>query len=100
MATTRLRSGVAASATLLAVLVLSTSPVAASATTSTMHAIRNLSNELLYVAVPVTLATEGVLFYAIWKFTGNDEPTPTSESTRLEVSWTVRPPSSSVDPLD
>lgn len=71
-------------------LALGMTPVAAAqAPSATARLIQELSNRLLTVALPVTLLTEGFLFYAIWKFRKNDEPTPTVENRRLEVSWTI-----------
>jgi cytochrome c oxidase subunit 2 len=71
-------------------LALVTTPVAAAQQPSvTARLIQELSNRLLIVALPVTLLTEGFLFYAIWKFRSNDVPTPTVENRRLEVSWTI-----------
>lgn len=65
-------------------------PVAAAqAPSATARLIQKLSNRLFIVALPVVLLTEGFLFYAIWKFRKNDEPTPTVENRRLEVSWTI-----------
>jgi cytochrome c oxidase subunit 2 len=71
-------------------LALVTVPVAAAQPPSiTARLIQELSNRLLIVAIPVTLLTEGFLFYAILKFRKNDSPTPTVENRRLEVSWTI-----------
>lgn len=61
----------------------------AAAQSSTGRSIRDLGRTLLYVAIPVTLVTEGFLFYAIWKFRKNDDPSPTKENRRLEITWTV-----------
>jgi cytochrome c oxidase subunit 2 len=72
------------------VLAVATTPIAAAKQPSvTARLIQELSNRLLTVALPVTLLTEGFLFYAIWKFRKNDSPTPTVENRRLEVSWTI-----------
>jgi cytochrome c oxidase subunit 2 len=71
-------------------LALVTTPVAAAqAPSATARLIQELSNRLLTVALPVTILTEAFLFYAIWKFRTNDEPTPTTENRRLEISWTI-----------
>lgn len=71
-------------------LALSMAPVAAAqAPSATARLIQTLSDRLFIVALPVTLLTEGFLFYAIWKFRKNDKPTPTVENRRLEVSWTI-----------
>lgn len=71
-------------------LALGITPVAAAqAPSATSRLIQELSDRLLIVALPVTLLTEGFLFYAIWKFRKNDSPTSTVENRRLEVSWTI-----------
>lgn len=65
-------------------------PVAAAGyTTVTEQLIRSLNSELLAVAVPVTLLVEGILVYTVWKFRKSDEPKPTKENRRLEITWTV-----------
>lgn len=51
--------------------------------------IGNLNDVLLYAAIPITLLTQAVLFYAIFKFRNNDDPKPTQENRRLEITWTV-----------
>lgn len=63
-------------------------PVAAQTTTSDAL-INNLNQNLLYLSIPVVLVTEFALFYAVWKFRKNDEPKPTKENRRLEVTWTI-----------
>jgi len=74
----------------LAGLLLATEPVAAAgAASTTAQFINGLADRLLWVAVPVTLLTEGVLFYAIWRFRRNDTPRPTQERRWLEISWTL-----------
>jgi len=70
-------------------VLVATGPAAARPATDTARFIYGLSDTLLLVAVPVTLFVEGVLFYAIWRYRRNDEPTPTRENRRLEVGWTV-----------
>ncbi len=70
----------------VAVLALAVEPVAAQSTTANL--INQLNNKLLYVAVPITILVEGVLFYAVWKFR-DTEPKPTKENRRLEITWTV-----------
>ncbi|MFB6135792.1 MAG: cytochrome c oxidase subunit II [Halobacteriaceae archaeon] len=61
----------------------------ASASSVTERLIRNLNSNLLAVAVPVTLLTEGILVYTVWKFRKTDEAKPTRENRRLEITWTV-----------
>ncbi|WP_144901538.1 cytochrome c oxidase subunit II [Halobellus captivus] len=75
---------------LLTVLVagLAADPVAAQ-TSASAELINGLNNKLLYIAVPVTLLVEGILIYTIVKFRNNDEPTPTKENRRLEITWTI-----------
>lgn len=66
------------------------SPVAAAGADSTTEAlIQALNLKLLYVAVPITIFVEGVLIYTVWRFRNNDEPSPTQENRRLEITWTV-----------
>lgn len=65
-------------------------PVAAAGyTTVTEQLIRDLNSELLAVAIPITLLVEGILVYTVWKFRKNDDPQPTKENRRLEITWTV-----------
>lgn len=63
-------------------------PVAAQSS-STIELIDGLNTKLLAIAIPVTLVTEVALIYAVWKFRNNDEPKPTQENRRLEITWTV-----------
>ena len=62
-------------------------PVAAAS--STAEYIYGLNADLLWVAIPITLITQGALLYAVLKFRNNDEPRPTKENRRLEITWTV-----------
>lgn len=48
-----------------------------------------LNNKLLFIAIPITILVEVLLFYAAWKFRNNDEPKPTEENRRLEITWTI-----------
>ena len=77
-------------ATVLSVVstALVAAPVAAQ-TTTTDGLISGLNMDLLYVAIPIVIVTEVALFYAVWKFRKNDEPKPTQENRRLEVTWTI-----------
>ena len=70
-----------------AVLVLLAQPVAAQSTSADL--IGELNNKLLYIAIPITLLVEIILIYAVLKFKDNDEPKPTKENRRLEITWTV-----------
>ncbi|WP_423745494.1 cytochrome c oxidase subunit II (plasmid) [Haladaptatus sp. SPP-AMP-3] len=72
-------------ATLLAVAV---DPVAAYSST-TESLIRTLNQQLLYAGIPIAVLVEGILIYTVWKFRNNDEPLPTKENRRLEITWTV-----------
>ena len=51
--------------------------------------IGDLNNVLLYAAIPITLLVQAILIYAVFKFRNNDEPSPTQENRRLEITWTV-----------
>jgi len=74
--------------TVAAVLVtLLADPVAAQSTSAEL--INGLNEKLLIVAIPITLLVEGILLYAVIKFKRNDEPKPTRENRRLEITWTV-----------
>jgi len=70
-----------------AVLVLLADPVAAQSTSADL--IGELNNKLLYIALPITLLVEIILVYAVLRFKDNDEPKPTKENRRLEITWTV-----------
>ena len=69
------------------VLVLFAQPVVAQSTSADL--IGELNNKLLYIAIPITLLVEIILIYAVLKFKNNDEPKPTKENRRLEITWTV-----------
>ncbi len=51
--------------------------------------IGNLNSVLLYAAIPITILVQAILIYAVFKFRNNDDPQPTQENRRLEVTWTV-----------
>jgi len=79
-------------ATLLGVggLALFADPVLAQGYDSTTEAlIRSLNTQLLYMAIPITVLVEGILIYTVWKYRNNDDPKPTKENRRLEISWTI-----------
>lgn len=66
------------------------SPVAAAGADSTTEAlIQSLNRQLLYIALPITILVEGILIYTVWRFRNNDDPKPTRENRRLEITWTV-----------
>lgn len=69
------------------VLALLADPVAAQSTSADL--INELNNKLLYIALPITLLVEVILIYAVLRFKNNDEPKPTKENRRLEITWTV-----------
>jgi cytochrome c oxidase subunit 2 len=69
------------------VLALAAEPAAAQSTTANL--INELNAKLLYVAVPITLVTEVVLFYTVYKYRKSEAPKPTKENRRLEITWTV-----------
>jgi len=75
----------------LVLLALAADPVLAQSTadSTTEQAIWELNNQLLYVAVPITILVEGILVYTVWKFRNNEDPLPTQENRRLEITWTV-----------
>jgi cytochrome c oxidase subunit 2 len=70
-----------------AVLALLADPVAAQSTSAEL--INELNIKLLYIALPITLLVEVILVYAVLRFKDNDEPKPTKENRRLEITWTV-----------
>jgi len=70
---------------------LAVEPAAAQSTadSTTEKLIWDLNNQLLYIAVPITVLVEGILIYTVWKFRKNESPMPTKENRRLEITWTV-----------
>ena len=73
-----------------ALLALVAEPVAAQPSASTtVEQIWELNTNLLYVAIPITVLVEGILIYTVWRFRNQEEPLPTMENRRLEVTWTV-----------
>ncbi|MDS0283225.1 cytochrome c oxidase subunit II [Haloarcula onubensis] len=52
-------------------------------------AIDELNEQLLYVALPLTLFVELTLVYAIYRFRNNDSPRPTIDDPALEITWTA-----------
>jgi cytochrome c oxidase subunit 2 len=63
-------------------------PVAAQPSSSA-ELINELNAKLLYVAIPITVLVEVILIYTVVKFRNNDEPLPTRENRRLEITWTL-----------
>jgi cytochrome c oxidase subunit 2 len=73
-----------------ALLALAAEPVAAQPSASTtVEQIWDLNMNLLYVAIPITVLVEGILIYTVWRFRKNDNPLPTMENRRLEITWTI-----------
>ena len=74
----------------LALSSIAVKPVlAAGYDTPTEELIRGLNQQLLYMAIPITVLVEAILLYTVIKFRNNDEPKPTKENRRLEISWTI-----------
>lgn len=74
----------------VALFAVAVTPAAAQGADSvTEQLISSVNDRLLFVAVPITLLVEGVLFYTVWKFRNAEEATPTHENRRLEITWTV-----------
>ncbi|MFC6717677.1 cytochrome c oxidase subunit II [Natrialbaceae archaeon GCM10025810] len=86
---TPLRVGAAALAAFLAggTFVALSGTAAAQATNRDL--IDGLENQLLYVALPLTVFVLMILVYAAVKFHDNDDPQPTPEDPALEITWTV-----------
>ncbi|WP_302081248.1 cytochrome c oxidase subunit II [Salinibaculum rarum] len=80
-------------ATLLGVLFLAfvVDPAAAQSTadTTTEELIWGINSWLLFLAIPIAVLVEGILIYTVWKYRKQDEPLPTRENRRLEITWTV-----------
>jgi len=73
-----------------ALLALAAEPVAAQPSASTtVEQIWDLNMNLLYVAIPITVLVEGILIYTVWRFRNKEEPLPTMENRRLEITWTI-----------
>jgi cytochrome c oxidase subunit 2 len=67
--------------------ILGATPAAAQSVNIEM--IDNLNEKLLYVAIPIAVLVEAILFYTVYKYRNNDDPQPTQENRRLEITWTV-----------
>ncbi|WP_262177984.1 cytochrome c oxidase subunit II [Haloarcula laminariae] len=70
----------------LGAVALSTPAAAQSVNRATID---ELNEQLLYVALPLTLFVELMLVYAIYRFHNNDTPRPTVDDPALEVTWTA-----------
>ncbi|MFC6906174.1 cytochrome c oxidase subunit II [Halalkalicoccus tibetensis] len=73
---------------LAGLFLIAAEPVAAQSSIND-QLIGDLNNVLLYAAIPITLLVQVILLYAVIKFRNNDEPRPTQENRRLEITWTV-----------
>ena len=62
---------------------------AAAQPSTTAGLINDLNGRLLYVAIPITILVEVVLIYTVLRFKDSDDPEPTRENRRLEITWTV-----------
>ena len=68
-------------------LAFAVEPVAAQSVTENL--ISELNQKLIYVALPITLFVEGILVYTVWRYRNNEDPKPTEENRRLEITWTI-----------
>jgi len=73
----------------LVVVGLSLFAAPAAAQSVNRAAIDDLNEQLLYVALPLTLFVELTLVYVIYRFRNNDDPKPTVDDPALEVTWTA-----------
>jgi cytochrome c oxidase subunit 2 len=83
------RAGLAALVGAIFVAVVADPALAQSADTTTEALIKDLNEWLLYLAVPIAILVEGILIYTVWKYRNNENPLPTRENRRLEITWTV-----------
>jgi cytochrome c oxidase subunit 2 len=63
--------------------------VPVSAQSVNIEMIDNLNEKLLYVAIPIAVLVEAILFYTVYKYKDQKEAKPTQENRRLEITWTV-----------
>ena len=82
--TTRPAAAIAAAAVLVA-----TTPAVVAADSVTGQLIRRLNRQMLYLAVPIAILVEVILFYAVSRFRDGEAPVPTQENRELEITWTV-----------
>ncbi|EMA01950.1 cytochrome c oxidase subunit 2 [Haloarcula vallismortis] len=73
----------------LVVVGLSLLAAPAAAQSVNRAAIDDLNEQLLYVALPLTLFVELTLVYVIYRFRNNADPKPTVDDPALEVTWTA-----------
>lgn len=74
---------------ILGVALISTPVLAAGYDSTTEALIRTLTQQLVFIAVPILVLVEGLLVYIVYRYRNNDEAEPTSENRRLEIGWTV-----------
>jgi cytochrome c oxidase subunit 2 len=86
---TRKRAGLAALFGVALLAVIAEPAAAQTADSTTENLIWGLNQNLLYVAIPITVLVEGILIYTVWRFRNKEEPLPTMENRRLEITWTV-----------
>lgn len=84
MRTSRVLSGLCL---LVVAAVVFTTPAAAQSVNRA--AIDELNEQLMYVALPLTLFVELTLIYVIYRFRNNDNPRPTVDDPALEITWTA-----------
>jgi cytochrome c oxidase subunit 2 len=68
-------------------LALAVDPVLAQSRNAEL--INDLNVTLLYAAIPIAILVEAILIYTVVKYRDNDDPKPTQENRRLEITWTV-----------
>lgn len=73
----------------LALSVLVEPALAQTSSSVTEELIWDLNLNLLYIAVPITVLVEGILIYTVLRFRKNEDPLPTRENRRLEITWTI-----------
>ncbi|PSP36495.1 cytochrome c oxidase subunit II [Halobacteriales archaeon QH_10_70_21] len=73
----------------LGVALLAVAADPALAQTKNADLITDLNQTLLYAAIPITVLVEAILIYAVVKFRNKEDPEPTRENRRLEITWTV-----------
>lgn len=73
---------------LVALLLAAVAPAAAQSSLNE-ELIQGLNLKLLYVAIPITVLVEVILVYTVVRYKDNEDPSPTRENRRLEITWTV-----------
>jgi cytochrome c oxidase subunit 2 len=75
-------------ATVLALLAVAVGPAAAQPSEN-IGIISSLDSELLYVSAIIAVVVEATLIYTVVRYRNNDDPKPTQENRRLEITWTI-----------